>query len=138
MLLATLVAGLDPADPSTLLLLDFLPLACSSPTVLAIVYQNFTAFITATQPSSVLNISSTPPNQTHIPPPNDTPLPILGASLVIAALLNGASGRAPPWSLEFIPSTFSGLFQGLGNQVGAVLLALRIGRYEASRSEATS
>ena len=120
--------GLDPDDPATLLLLEFLPLACRSANVLTKVAQKFTDFVASTQPSAILRISTSSPHSPQPPPPS-TPPPVVGAGLVISALLNGASGRAPPWALEFMPSTFGGLFQGLGNNTASLLLALKIGSF---------
>ena len=42
----------------------------------------------------------------------------VGAEIIIAAFLHAASGRIPPWALEYIPPSFGGLHTGLGGKAG--------------------
>lgn len=67
---------------------------------------------------------------------------VTGAGLCIAALLSGASGRIPPWALEFMPLTIKGIWTGLGADLGATQLAAEIARgccfFAASRAGANN
>ncbi|GMH52437.1 hypothetical protein TrRE_jg12558, partial [Triparma retinervis] len=100
--------GIDYDDSFTLVILDFLPLALSFGSVIVRVGELFEQFLGSQGGVSVeggLGGGGGGAGE-------------VGAEVIIAALLHAASGRVPPWALEYIPPSFEGIFVGMGGESG--------------------
>ena len=87
-------------DSFTLEILDFLPLALRHPSVLARVGVIFKEYMAAQDGCEIVGMVNVCDEG--------------GVVMIVAALLHAASGRAPPWALEYIPPSFEGIFHGIG------------------------
>ena len=100
--------GIDYDDSFTLVILDFLPLALSFGSVIVRVGELFEQFLGSQAGVRVEGgLGSGGGGAGEV-----------GVEVTIAALLHAASGRIPPWALEYIPPSFEGIYAGMGGGEG--------------------